>query len=181
MKESKIHSTVEEIAQELLHLMDLKKDITLEVTETPSSEEYPIYKLIFDGEDLGFLIGPQGRHLQSIQYIIRLMLNKLLDDGQRVDILADAGGYVEDRVQRLESLAMKKADDARIMGVEVALEPMNAFERKVIHMAISKFDDVDTTSVGEGKDRHITIIPKSDEELGIGTNGDPEELEGDEE
>ncbi|MBD3328939.1 KH domain-containing protein [Candidatus Dojkabacteria bacterium] len=181
MKQKDILSNVERISKSLKDLMGLDGVVEMEVIEDLSQEEYPRYKVNFTGEDLGFLIGPQGRHLQSIQYIMRLMLNKLLEEDQRVDILADAGGYVDDRIQRIESLAMKKADDARIMGTEVSLDPMNAFERKVVHMAISKFDDVETESQGEGYDRHVTIIPKSDEELGIGMDEDPEELEESEE
>jgi len=79
--------------------------------------------------------------------------------------LMDVGGYKEERNKKIERMALQKADDARILGEPIELEPMSPSDRRVVHMALQVFDDIKTESVGEGNDRRVKIIPISDKEI----------------
>jgi len=76
-------------------------------------------------------------------------------------------------------MALQKADDARILGEPIELEPMSPSDRRVVHMALQVFDDIKTESVGEGNDRRVKIIPISDKEIlkGKEDSGSEEESE----
>jgi len=171
MDEGKILKLVEKNVTKLVDLMGLKDSVTVSVTKEEDGDDLVI-KVSIDGNDLGFMIGPRGQHLESMQHVIKLMMYKDLDEDDEFDLIVDAGGYVADRMQKLQEFAMRKADDARIMGTPIDLGPMRAFDRKIVHTAISKFDDVYTESEGEGIDRHVRIIPRKDSELGIGGTDD---------
>jgi spoIIIJ-associated protein len=82
-------------------------------------------------------------------------------------LTVDVSGYREERDKKIEQIALEKADTARILGESVDLEPMKPYDRRVVHVALKKFDDIRTESFGEGRDRHIRIIPKTEEDLGI--------------
>ena len=77
----------------------------------------------------------------------------------------DVGGYKEERNKKIERIALQKADDARILGEPVELEPMSLSDRRVVHMALQIFDDIKTESVGDGNDRRVRIIPISEKQI----------------
>lgn len=171
----------EKTVKELFEIMKINDLVEVEYELLEKEEGNNLVKISLKGNDLGFMIGYRGRHLESMQYILALLISKKLGEGAFVNVLLDAGGYLDDKIKRIERIAIDKADDSRIAGEEVHLEPMNSFERRIVHTVISKFDDITTRSEGEGRDRHIVIIPKSDEEIGIDFSGDPEEEEDQEE
>lgn len=146
----------------LLKLMDI--DTPYDIDEEVVGEITYI-KVSFKGDDLGYLIGSHGKHLDSFQYILGLMLRKELGEDSGYRILLDVSDYRKDRDEKLEKFAMQKADDARILGEPVDLPPMKASDRRVIHIALEKFDDIKTESIGEDRDRHIRIIPVSDTDI----------------
>jgi spoIIIJ-associated protein len=115
---------------------------------------------------MGFMIGPRGRFLQSFQYIISTFLRKTFP-GQKISVMLDAGDYLTQKISRIEEYALAKADDARVLGEDIDLDPMSAFERKMVHSLLGKFDDITTESFGEGEDRHIKIVVVKDSVLGI--------------
>jgi len=116
-------------------------------------------KVYFDGEDLGYMIGSHGRHLDSIQYILQLIVGRELEQDPNYRVLVDVSGYRKEKNSKLEDMAMQKADDVRILGEEIELPPMKPSDRRVIHVALSKFEDIKTESIGEGRDRRIVIKP----------------------
>lgn len=123
--------------------------------------------ITFEGEQVGYLIGAKGRHLAALQFILSQMLNKALVeklDG-RLHVIVDVGGYRKKRQDQLEKLALRKADDARILGEPIDLSPMPASERRIVHMVLKQFDDLKTESYGEDPERYIRIIPTSEKEL----------------
>ena len=77
-------------------------------------------------------------------------------------------------------MALQKADDARILGEPIELEPMSPSDRRVVHMALQVFDDIKTESVGEGNDRRVKIIPISDKEILKGKEDSDSEEESEE-
>lgn len=150
---------------DVLHnLLGLGESITEEVSFGQSNEERCVINVEYVGDDLGFLIGSEGRHLRSIQWILVLMVKGQVDggfqeDGKRITVVVDAGGYLDDRRKKVEQIALSKADDARITGKPTALPPMNAYERRVVHMLVSRFSDIQSESIGQGRDRYVRIIP----------------------
>jgi len=110
------------------------------------------------GDDLGVLIGRRGQTLSSLQYLINLMVNRHLQDP--AVIVVDVEGYRARRYQSLRGLAQRMADRVRSSGQPVTLEPMNAAERRIIHMALQDYRDVTTQSVGEGDSRKVSIVPR---------------------
>ncbi len=103
----------------------------------------------------------------------------LIEEGMEYRVLMDVGGYKEERNKKIERMALQKADDARILGEPIELEPMSPSDRRVVHMALQVFDDIKTESVGEGNDRRVKIIPISDKEIlkGKEDSGSEEESE----
>lgn len=124
--------------------------------------------VLFEGQDLGYMIGNHGRHLDSLQYILQLMIRRAVDEeGFDFRLTLDVSGYREERDQKIEKIALQKADDARILGETVDLPAMKPYDRRVVHIALEKFEDIKTESFGEGRDRHVRIIPASEESLDI--------------
>ena len=146
----------------LLSLVDIDAQYDLNVEE---SNGVKYIKISFNGENLGYLIGNHGKHLESLQYVFSLILRKKFEEGIEYRVLMDVGGYKEERNKKIERMALQKADDARILGEPIELEPMSPSDRRVVHMALQVFDDIKTESVGEGNDRRVKIIPISDKEI----------------
>jgi spoIIIJ-associated protein len=118
----------------------------------------PPIVLNITGEDLGILIGRRGDTLRALQYLVRLMVSHRLKHW--TNLVVDVESYVVRRRRTLESLAQRMADQAVRSGRTQALEPMPAYERRIIHVTLRKNPDVTTQSVGEGERRKVTIIPK---------------------
>ena len=146
----------------LLELMGIDVEYDLKIEE---NNDVKYIKISFNGENLGYLIGNHGKNLDSLQYVFSLILRKKLEEGTEFRVLMDVGGYKEERNKKIERIALQKADDARILGEPIELEPMSPSDRRVVHMALQVFDDVKTESVGEGKDRRVKIIPISDKDV----------------
>ncbi|GAA0436999.1 protein jag [Lentibacillus halophilus] len=109
------------------------------------------------GENIGLMIGKHGHTLNAIQYLTHLVINK--DRHDHYTVAVDAEGYRERRKETLESLAHKMAEKAIRSHRVVSLEPMPAFERKIIHHALQNNDHVATASEGLEPHRHIVIRP----------------------
>lgn len=110
------------------------------------------------GDELGLIIGRRGQTLDALQFLVNQAANK--DGGPRARIVLDAGGYRARRAEALEALAGRMADKAVRQGRKVALDPMNAFERRIVHMSLADDDAVETYSEGEDPHRRIIIAPK---------------------
>ena len=108
-----------------------------------------------DGVDSGLLIGRRGETLRAIQLIATMLVSSIL--GERVNMLIDISGYQERRYQTLRNLAQKVANRVLSTGGPIALEPMRANERRVIHMELSDYDGISTTSIGKGLERHVVV------------------------
>lgn len=154
MKESEILAVVEEKADHLAELLNINKP-SYEL-DTDENSDLVVY-VNFEGEKMGFLIGPHGQHLQSFQFILSLMVRKALPEDVHVSIIVDAGGYTMKRMEQIAEFVMKKADELRMIGGSLDLSPMGAFERKVVHTTLSKVDDISTESFGEGRDRFVRL------------------------
>ena len=113
------------------------------------------YKVILDGEKLGALIGRRGETLDAIQQLTNYAVNSGSD--KRIRIHVDAENYRRKREQSLESLASKVAEKVRRYRRSVTLEPMNAYERHVIHAALQEEPGVTTYSIGTEPNRRVVV------------------------
>ncbi len=107
------------------------------------------------GDDYGSVIGRRGETLDAIQYLTRLVINRGSEDYKRVSI--NVGNYREKRENTLRSLARKNAAKVRKYGRNVVLEPMNPYERRIIHTTVQEIEGVTSHSVGSDGDRKVVI------------------------
>lgn len=137
-------------------LTDVTREMGLNVNVRVFKNSESVY-IDIDGEDSGTIIGKRGQTLDAIQYLTSLVVNKEKENYLRVVI--DAEGYREKREKTLEKLANRLADKAKKSGRSVRLEPMNPYERKVIHTALQNRPEVTTRSEGEEPYRRVIIEP----------------------
>ena len=131
-----------------------KMNINVEITTTVKGNHVTFE---MHGENIALLIGKRGQTLNALQYLVHLALNK--DNKQFYSVTLDAEGYRGRREETLKSLALKMADKATRLNKKVALEPMPAFERKIIHSVLQEQGKVSTYSDGVEPHRHIVIKP----------------------
>jgi spoIIIJ-associated protein len=111
-----------------------------------------------ESDENALLIGREGRTLIAIQFMLRNYLNTFVDGHLIVSL--DIGSYHENRRKQLEILATKTAKEVAQTKIAVKLDPMNAFDRRIIHTKLSEWRDVVTESEGEGEERALVIKPK---------------------
>lgn len=146
------------VLKELLDCMGL--ECTIHVYQSASGEpgaEDNTWVLDIHGENLGNLIGRRGETLNALQYLMRLIVSRHIE--QRATIVLDVEGYKLRREEALRKLAYRMADQAKKMGRTVTLEPMPPNERRIIHIALREDGHVVTESIGVGERRKVTISP----------------------
>jgi spoIIIJ-associated protein len=155
--------TPEQVGREcllnILQRMAIEAQVEIERSEELAEEgQPPPLVLNITGEDLGILIGRRGETLRALQYLVRLMVSHRLK--QWTDLVVDVENYRVRRRQMLESLAQRVAERVASTGKSQALEPMPAYERRLVHIALRSHPQVRTQSAGEGERRRVTILPK---------------------
>ena len=118
-----------------------------------------VINLDVKGDDLGILIGRRGQTLASLQHIVRLIVAHQAK--ARVPIVIDVEGYKQRRYGALQALALRMAEQVKTRKRPFALEPMPAYERRIIHLTLADDPDVTTESVGEGETRKVVVTPRS--------------------
>lgn len=120
-------------------------------------------RLRIDAETMGLLIGRRGETLDALQYLVSLYINKnRKEDGYR-RVTLDTEGYRDRREDTLKRLARRNAQRVRETGRPVAMEPMNPYERRILHSALQDFAGVTTHSEGEEPNRYVVITPIAEE------------------
>ena len=123
--------------------------------ETQKRENYIKINMISDKNAI--LIGKNGRTMSSLQCLIRQSIQSKL--GLKVNVILDANEYKEKQQRNIERLAIKLAKDVRKTKVEVKMDSMNSFERRLVHNALTNFKGVTTISEGEEPNRRVVIKP----------------------
>ena len=123
-----------------------------------------------DGEHLGALIGRRGETMESLSYLASLVANRL--EGDYIKLGLDVAGYRDKRESDLTALAQRIGNKVRKTGRSFAMEPMNPYERRIIHSAISKMEGVRSESKGEGRDRRVVIYSTAPEAQTENTYGE---------
>lgn len=147
-----IADTAIEVLQDILKHFDLG-EITIDEYEGDEGE------LILDitGDDLAVLIGRHGKTLEALQFLLSSITVRKI--GFRYPIVVDIEGYKARQRQKLESLAKTSANRAASQGRNIKLRPMSPYERRIIHVALRDDSRVETSSEGEGPNRHVVVIP----------------------
>jgi spoIIIJ-associated protein len=117
------------------------------------------------GNDSGLLIGYRGQTLQSLQFLVNLIVRKKYGDDIRV--LLDVERYRERREASLRDMANKVAARVAQSGRSITLEPMSAADRRIIHTSLSNHPNVSTESVGVGDNRKVTVLPKRNQQNAV--------------
>ena len=142
-----------EFLDKLFNAMDLDVRVTIE-----NDEENRNMSINFDGKEMGILIGKRGQTLDSLQYIISLVVNK--DSESYIRVKTDTENYRERRKATLETLARNMAYKVKRSRKPVSLEPMNPYERRIIHSALQGDRFVETYSEGDDPSRYVVITLK---------------------
>ncbi len=135
-----------------------------DVTVTAKETDEDIYFEIVSEEDYGNIIGRRGETLDALQYLTRLFVNRSEDNNKRVAL--NVGDYRKRREETLKGLAKRQASKVAKHGRSTALEPMNPYERRIIHTAIQEIEGVTSHSVGEGDRRRVVITPEGGDRRG---------------
>ena len=139
-------------------LTALLKEMGIETTVSCHFSEEGILEANIEGEGMGIIIGKRGATLDSLQYLTTLVINKGRQDHVRMKL--DTEGYRMRRQETLEKLAINLAKKAKRTGHRVVLEPMNPYERRIIHSILQQDRGVETHSDGEEPYRKVVITPK---------------------
>jgi spoIIIJ-associated protein len=135
---------------------DMEMDCTARLKKPRDGSPDEIY-IEIAGPDSGRIIGKKGQVLGALQFLAHRVINRPGEDKRHV--LVDAEGYRSRRDDNLASMAQKLGKQALELGKVITFEPMNPRDRRVVHMALAKFEGVVTKSSGEGDDRRVQIIP----------------------
>lgn len=146
-----ITSTVEEI----INKMGFSGDVS--VIQIAEDTEDSIICNIATGDDSSFLIGQHGVNLQAIQHLARLIVRKKTDEKLR--FVLDVNSYRQQKNQGIIDQANQAAEQAINERRPVIMKPMTTYERRIVHLELSKNKDITTESVGEGEGRKIIIKP----------------------
>lgn len=152
-KKFTIKDFVNDFLSDVFRAMDMKVDISINVSEDEKNVDVEL-----KGDDMGVLIGKRGQTLDSLQYLTNLALGKQVNEFVKVKI--DTEDYRKRRKDTLENLAKNIAYKVKRTKRPVSLEPMNPFERRVIHSALQNDKYVSTHSEGEEPYRHVVVTLK---------------------
>ena len=152
-KKFSVEENVKEFLASVFQAMNLEVEIIIKV-----NEEEKLIDVELKGDDMGILIGKRGQTLDSLQYLTNLAINKSSENYYRVKV--DTEDYRKRRKETLENLAKNIAYKVKRTKRSVALEPMNPFERRVIHSALQNDKFVTTHSEGDEPYRHVVVTLK---------------------
>ena len=149
--------TMSDSVEKFLNDVFAAKELQVEIKMNINDEDATI-DINRVGDDMGVLIGKRGQTLDSLQYLVSLVANKESDKYYRVKL--DTENYRERRKATLESLAKNIAYKVKRTRKSVSLEPMNPYERRIIHSALQNDKYVSTKSEGEEPFRHVVVFMK---------------------
>lgn len=156
IKARKKNDTVDNIREFLENVFSaMNMEVTIDIKK---AEDDKVYEVELSGKEMGLLIGKRGQTLDSLQYLTNLAVNKHSDGYIKVKL--DTEDYCQRRKDTLENLAKNIAYKVKRTKRPVSLEPMNPFERRVIHSALQGDRYVETHSEGEEPFRHVVVTLK---------------------
>ena len=157
--QDELYEAAREVLERLLALMDIEAEVkpSEAFSENIGDGVTTSIGLNIEGEDLGILIGRRGQTMGALQHIVRIITAQNMQI--TIPIVIDVEGYKERRCEGLRALAVRLADQVKTRKIPFTMEPMSAFERRVIHLALADRQDVVTESTGLGMSRKVVIKP----------------------
>ncbi|MEN8252184.1 MAG: R3H domain-containing nucleic acid-binding protein [Patescibacteria group bacterium] len=152
------HETIEKSVNRMLELMDFDADCSIKEELDTKTDRKNILCSIKTKSDSRFLIGQHGSNLYALEHILRSILYK---KGFSDRVTLDINGYKEDKDRMIANIAKDAANQASGEKKPIVLRPMNAYERRIVHMTVDTDDRVETESIGEREERKVIIKPKS--------------------
>ncbi|MDP9316264.1 MAG: KH domain-containing protein, partial [Chloroflexota bacterium] len=151
------------ILEGILDRMDVEAYVSVQHSTSTGPEGETQHSIMLyveglDEETVGIMIGRRGETLRSLQFLLNTLVNRHV--GRWPQIVIDVGNYRQRRQESLEGLARRVAEQVRATGRPQALDPMQAYDRRIVHMALREDPTVYTESTGEGETRKITVYPK---------------------
>ena len=150
--------TAREVVEELLQRMRMRATTSAQWMKPEGENEAPHALVEIHGPDLGIMVSRRGEALTAIQYLARMITSRKL--GRPLPVIVDVEGYRRRREEQLRRMARRAAEQAMDRARTVELEPMPANERRIIHLELREHPGVTTESIGIGRSRKVTIIPK---------------------
>ncbi len=144
-----MEAVVSEVLENILGLLAMEG--SFEVTEGPDDVAVSI-----ETDDAGRLIGVRGETIDALQLIVNQIASKQHPEGFK-RVIVDVGNWRKNKEGELEEKARRWAEEVKESGHEIELEPMPAWQRRIVHLTIEEVEGVTTESVGEGRDRHLVI------------------------
>ena len=154
---ARVKSSVEDTAKDFLKDVFEAMDLTV-VVNVKYDEAENYMEIDLSGDEMGVLIGKRGQTLDSLQYLVSLVVNKNVENYIRVKV--DTENYRQRRKETLENLAKNISYKVKRTKRPVSLEPMNPYERRIIHSALQNDKYVTTHSEGDEPFRHVVVVLK---------------------
>jgi len=143
--------TIKETVGRLLEKMDFEGQVL------SSKDEQDNLSINIQTEEAGFLIGQAGANLDALQHLVKVIVGK--KTGQPVQFMIDINNYRKHRIDLLKGLAKDIAKQALMKRTALVLQPMPAYERRIIHTALADYPEISTESVGQEPERRVVVKP----------------------
>jgi spoIIIJ-associated protein len=153
-KAVEIEKKLEEVLSDLIEKMGFSAEV---VVEKIVEDDKEVYICDLKTEESNFLIGQYGVNLQSLQHIARVIIRKKIEE--RINFVLDVNSYRKEKNDSIIKLAKNLSDEAVSERRAVVMRPMSPYERRIVHLELSKDERIVTESIGEGEDRRVVIKP----------------------
>ena len=156
-EEYNLRETAREALEKLLDMMDVDGEVMHRTIKSAGDNDEPTTYIGFDiqGDDLGIIIGRRGQTLSCLQYILRLIVGHQTKTWE--PIVLDVEGYKQRRQESLKVLAKRVAQQVKDRKTSFTLEPMPAYERRIIHITLATDPELSTVSIGQGESRKVVV------------------------
>jgi len=149
-------TAIQQIAEECIQKLGFSPEVVVEVDESAVIQIRLVFNSQEEGQpDKGILIGYHGETLRSLQLILGMIINR--DRDEWLPIMVDIDGYRQRREEQLMSLAQRVAEKVLYLKEPIALSPMSASDRRIVHMAVAEMDGVESESSGTGYQRKVVV------------------------
>lgn len=153
LKKKEVEKYIKQFFKDMSNLMNLS-------IETEILEAYDIFNVTLVSDNNSILIGREGKTLNALQTILRQSVRNKANISIKINL--DVSNYKIKKMKSIEYFVKKIAREVETTKLTVSLDSMNSYERRLVHTIIADFPKLETESVGEGKDRHVTIKYKED-------------------
>ncbi len=152
------HEIIDESIQKILNLMNFDAEYSIKEELNQKTNHSSFICSITTQNDSKFLIGQHGSNLFALEHLLRSIIYK---NGHNIHLNIDINDYKKQKDQLIANIAKDAAIQASLEKKPIVLRPMNAYERRIVHMNVADDNRVETESIGEGDERKVIIKPKS--------------------